>query len=72
MFDTNATDGVLVEQVDPLNPAQQRSEESSGLTTEFVDNNNLLSKKEVRDAYKRWTDDRCLGEHQPDLQKGGV
>ena len=56
MFDTNATDGFLVEQVDPLNPAQQRSEESSGLTTEFVDNNNLLSKKEVRNAYKRWTD----------------
>ena len=56
MFDANSDAGFIVEQVDPLDAAQFRSSESSGLETKTVINDNIISAKEVRAAHEGWTD----------------
>ena len=56
MFDTNYDAGFIVDQVDPLDAAQFRSNKNSGLETQTVVNNNIISAKEVRAAHKAWTE----------------
>ena len=56
MFDANSDAGFIVEQADTLDAAQFRSSKSSGLETQTVVNNNIISAKEVRAAHKAWTD----------------
>ena len=56
MFDANSDAGFIVEQADTLDAAQFRSSKSSGLETQTVVNDNIISAKEVRAAHKAWTD----------------
>jgi hypothetical protein len=56
MFDANFDAGFIVEQADTLDAAQFRSSKSSGLETQTVVNDNIISAKEVRAAHKAWTD----------------
>lgn len=56
MFDANSDAGFIVEQADTLDVAQFRSSKSSGLETQTVVNDNIISAKEVRAAHKAWTD----------------
>lgn len=56
MLDTNYDAGFIVDQVDPLDAAQFRSNKNTGLDTKIVVNDNIISAKEVRAAHKGWTD----------------
>ena len=56
MFDANSDAGFIVEQADTLDAAQFRSSKSSGLETQTVVNDNIITAKEVRAAHKAWTD----------------
>jgi hypothetical protein len=56
MFDANSDAGFIVEQADTLDAAQFRSSKSSGLETQTVVNDKIISAKEVRAAHKAWTD----------------
>ncbi len=56
MFDANSCAGFIVEQADPLEGAQFRASKSSGLETNTVVNDNIITGKEVRAAHKAWTD----------------
>ena len=56
MFDPESSSGFIIDQVDPLEEARFRSSKASSLETKFVVNDNLISRKEVRNAHKAWTD----------------
>ena len=56
MFDTDSCTHLIVDQTEPMEGAKFRSSRDSSLDTQTVVNNSTITGKEVRAAYKGWTD----------------